>query len=472
MIAITVGRIFLAAYNKKYNQSHTAKSFFETVFFDLFFNHPKYMLWHTNSPFVQIKKGQKPHLLSEEERKEKLANLNAKIAAGDRDASVAIGFPASEAAEFATTSGLVSDLDMAVTESDVYYSWIGAGLAIGVSGGYCIFFTEPDLLLHLYDGWQIYRRFLNDPTLDKLAPNKINSWNGQWLWFRCSKKFRPAIDSENVDFGYLDNLQVFKKETKGDILIDTVNWSRLFFNLSRTLGDRTLTGYVFSLGQTNKTIGFFPFYFHQARSLIYFYRKLFGENAAVTDSRAYENMFGIHLNRACELGAIGLQALQPRDLKTYFHQGKIPNLKKTPVPSPKKGETPEQLSDRRQKTSDKDYEKLILFRTFKTWLVAMLTKNKEEMLDYTRNVARAFHAYRSEGGVKAGHKNLIEKEVLAAGSRKKFIDALSRLVADIDPGHLETILDLKKRVHLMTPEDFGYFAVLLRFDYAYEERNM
>ncbi len=48
MIAITTGRIFLTAYNKKHNRSYTAKSFFETIFFDLFFNHPKYMLWHTN----------------------------------------------------------------------------------------------------------------------------------------------------------------------------------------------------------------------------------------------------------------------------------------------------------------------------------------------------------------------------------------------------------------------------------------
>jgi hypothetical protein len=471
MIAITVGQNFLKAYNLKYQQSHTAKSFFETVFFDMFFNHPKYMLWHTNSPFVQMKKGQKPFLLSEEERKEKLANLTEKIAAGDRDASVAIGFPASEAAEFATTSGLVSDLEMAVTETDVYYSWIGAGLGIGVSGGYCIFFTEPDLLLLLYEGWHIYRKFLNDSTLDKLAPNKINSWNGQWLSFRCSKKFRQSGDEGSVDFGYLDQLQVFTKNAKGDILIDPVKWSRLFFNLSRTLEDRTLMGYVFSMGQTNKTIGFFPFYFHQARNLIYYYRKLFGENAAIRDSRAYENMFGTHFNRACELGAIGLQALQPMDLKSYFRQGKIPNFKKAPEPSPKKEETPDQFSDRRQKASDKDYEKIILFRTFKTWLVAMLTKNKEEMLDYTREIAQALHAYRSKGG-KTVHKSLIEKELLAAGSKKKFIDALARMVTDIDPSYLETIRDLKKLVHLMTAEDFGYFSVLLRFDYAYEERNI
>ena len=471
MIAITVGRIFLQAYNRKYHRSYTAKTFFETVFFDLFFNHPKYMLWHTNSPFVQMKKGQKPHLLSKEERQEKLANLTGKIASGDRDASVAIGFPASEAAEFATTSGLVSDLDTAVTEADVYCSWIGAGLAVGLSGGYCIYFTEPELLLHLYEGWQIYRRFLNDPTLGKLAPNKINSWNGQWLSFRCGKQFRRSGHNGSVDFGALDQLQVFTKNAGGDILIYPVSWSRLFFNLSHTLGDRTLTGYVFSLGQTNKTIGFFPFYFHQAKTLIQYYKKLFGENAAVRDSRAYETLFGIHFKRACELGAIGLHALQPRDLKTYYYQGRIPNLKKTPVPSPKKGESPEQFSERRQKAAEKDYEKLILFRTFKTWLVAMLTKNKEEMLDYTGKVARALHDYRSRGG-KTGHKNLIEKELLAAGTRKKFIDALARMVADIDPGHLDTLLDLKKRVHLMTPEDFGYFAVLLRFDYAYEERNL
>ncbi len=87
------------------------------------------MLWHTNSPFVQNEKRAKPHLLTEEERQEKLNNLAGKITAGDRDASVAIGFPASEVKEFATTSGLVSDIDQSADEEDVYLSWIAAGLA-------------------------------------------------------------------------------------------------------------------------------------------------------------------------------------------------------------------------------------------------------------------------------------------------------------------------------------------------------
>src|SRR5699024_8768364 len=53
MITTLVGRTFLKAYNEKYNKNYSAKEFFEEVYFELFFNHPKYMQWVTNSPFVQ-----------------------------------------------------------------------------------------------------------------------------------------------------------------------------------------------------------------------------------------------------------------------------------------------------------------------------------------------------------------------------------------------------------------------------------
>src|SRR5690554_6516685 len=110
MITTLVGKTFLKAYNEKYNQNYSAKDFFENVYFELFFNHPKYMQWVTNSPFVQMKKGQKPHLLSIDERLEKLENLYSKIEIDIPDASFAIGFPASETKGFASTSGLVSDI--------------------------------------------------------------------------------------------------------------------------------------------------------------------------------------------------------------------------------------------------------------------------------------------------------------------------------------------------------------------------
>ena len=68
MIAATVGRTFLNAWNDKYQKEYSAKEFFEKEYFSLFFDHPKYMQWVTNSPFVQMKKGQKPEFLTHDKR--------------------------------------------------------------------------------------------------------------------------------------------------------------------------------------------------------------------------------------------------------------------------------------------------------------------------------------------------------------------------------------------------------------------
>jgi hypothetical protein len=465
MISINVGRIFLKAFNEKNNKTYSSKEFFEKIFFNLFFNHSKYMIWPTNSPFVQMKKGQKVHLLSEEERHDKLNEFFVKAKTETPDSSFAIGFPASELKEFATTSGLVSDLGIPADESDIYYSWIGSGLGIGVSGGVCIFFTEPAILFNIFKGWYVYRDFLNHESLDKLPPNKINSWNAQWLNYDYSKKYK-----KNFDFASLDNLQFFKREENGDVVIETIKWSRLFFNISRQFSDQTLIGYVYSLGQTNKTLGFFPFHFKQAQTIKHFYKLLFGENNAIRDSAAYEDIYGVHIKRACELGAIGLHALQPKGLKQYFAEGKKPDFKKTKV-TKKRGEDENAYKIRNEKASLKDKGKVILFRTYKTWLVAMITKNKEEMIDYTKDIAIALHSYRANT-TKTVAKNLIEKELLVAKSKKKFIDALVEIVKDTQKEYLEAFKELKNRVHLMTSEDFGYFVVLLRFDYAYEERNI
>ncbi len=465
MISINVGRIFLKTFNEKNNKSYSSKEFFEKIFFIFFFNHSNYMIWPTNSPFVQMKKGQKVHLLSEEERRDKLNEFFVKAKTETPDSSFAIGFPASELKEFATTSGLVSDLDIPADESDIYYSWIGSGLGIGVSGGVCIFFTEPEILLKIYEGWYVYRHFLNDETLEKFAPNKINSWNGQWLNYVYSKKYK-----ENFDFTSLTNQQVFKQEESGTIVIETIKWSKLFFNISRQFPDQTFIGYVYSLGQTNKTLGFFPFHFKQAQTIKHFYKLLFGENNAIRDSAAYEDIYGTHIKSACELGVIGLHALQPKGLKQYFAEGKKPDFKKPKV-TQKRGEDENTYKIREEKASLKDKEKVILFRTYKTWLVAMITKNKEEMIDYTQDIAIALHSYRAKD-TKTVAKNLIEKELLVAKSRKKFIDALVEIVKNTEKVHLEAFKELKNRVHLMTSEDFGYFVVLLRFDYAYEERNI
>jgi hypothetical protein len=465
MITVNIGRTFLKAYNRKYEKELTAKEFFEKEYFELFFNHSKYMQWPTNSPFVQMKKGQKPHLISEDERKEKLNNLHSKIEEGEKDASIAIGFPASESKEFATTSGLITDLDLEFKDEEIYLSWIGSGLSVGVAGGLSILFDHPDILLQTYKGWQVYRQFLNDPVLEKLAGNKITSWNGQWLSYAFSKNYRDFFD-----YASLENLGFFKTD-KTDILIDTVKWSRLFFNLSRQFPNKFYTGYIFSFGQTNKTLGFFPFKFQEARKIITFYKILFGENAVLKDSRYYENMYGIHIKRACELGAIGIQALEPEGLRKYFDKDKMPNLKKSKI-TRKKGQSNEEFQSVLEDAEKKDYEnKIIPFRIYKTWLLAMISKNKEEMSDYTQEIAKAIYEYRATD--KKGSKkraNIVQNQLFASKTKKGFLEALTDIISEVEENQLEIYKELRDRLHMMNNEDFGYFVVLLKFDYAYRER--
>lgn len=455
MIAATIGKTFLKTFNEKTGKNYSAKEFFEKEYFECFYNHPKYMQWVTNSPFVQMKAGQKPELLNTNERIEKLNDLHKKIDDGECDASIAIGFPASEVKEFATTSGLVTDIDTAIEKEDIYFSWIGGGLGVGIAGGYSIYFDEPEILYDLYKGWHVYRNFLNDSSLNSMRGNQINTWNGQWLSFAYNKYFR-----DDFDFTHFQNRNAISVSDKL-IEVNTINWSELFFELSNKFFSKTITGYVYSLGQTNKTLGFYPFHFEKANTLKKYYTTLFGEQAAINKAKDYESLFGIHIKRACELGSIGLQALEPKDLRKYF--GNESNLK---LLKPKPGNDEE----KNNKALQKDYENIITYRTYKTWLLAMITKNKEESLEYTAEVAKALHGYRDKAS-RMDRKNLIDKELLSAKSKKQFLDALVTIVKEVEQESLQVFKTLRDKVHLMTAEDFGYFVVLLKFDYAYAERE-
>jgi len=90
------------------------------------------------------------------------------------------------------------------------------------------------------------------------------------------------------------------------------------------LSDEIVIAYVYSLGQTNKTIGFIPF--SVPAGAIYFehLQKIVWRNDALSQKNDYENLFGIHIKRACELGTIGLQALEPKGLREFLIRPKCP----------------------------------------------------------------------------------------------------------------------------------------------------
>ncbi|MFI3263251.1 MAG: hypothetical protein R3Y26_10155 [Rikenellaceae bacterium] len=452
MYTVTIGRTFLKGYNQRYNKEYSAKDFFEKEYFELFFNNSKYMQWATNSPFVQMKTGQKVEKLTSIERHEKLTDFHEKVSSGEKDASIAIGFAASDLKEFATTSGQVTDIDISTSEEDVYLSWIGGGLSLGVSGGYALLFNNEQILHDTYIGWQVYRDLLNDRTLDLLRPNQITTWNGQWLNFMYSRYY-----TEDFDFNTLNNFDIFKVDTKV-IEVKTVLWSKVYFNISRKSNDDSIIGYIYSLGQMNKTLGFFPFLLTKARNIFSFYRRLFGESEVINNAKVYEELFGVHIVRACELGSFGLKALEPKMLNKYY--GNEKSLKFT-----KPGKSDD------DGTKQKIELETITYRTYKTWLLAMITKNKEESLEYSLEIAGALHSYRNNAK-KTDRINLIKNDILGTKSKKVFLDALTKVVEDlrsdgVEKSIIEQFKQLRDRVYLMNNEDFGYFVVLLKFDFSY-----
>ena len=464
MYTSVVGRTFLKEYNSRNGTEYSAKELFDKEIFEQIFNHAKYLLWAGNSPFVQGLSSKKPFFESAE-RLENLEKLHEKISSGERDASIALGFPASDNKGYATTSGQVTDLEMPSKDDDVYLSWIGGTLGLGVAGGYTILFDDPVITYATFEGWRYYRRFLNDPLFEQLPPYKLNTWNGQWLAYRFDDEF-----DERFNFMTLEKEGIFNTSEKG-IEFNIVTWSKLFFSLSNYLEIESATAYIFTLGQTNKTVGFIPFRFQSGRSLIATYQKLFGEDEyRIRRTSQFEAFFGIHIKRACEMGSIGLHALRPESLNNYFGDSK--NLRfYSPKTDRKKGESEEAFRDRLEKETAKSKATIISYQTYKTWLVAMLSKNKTDISEYSRDIAQALVRYRF-GGRKNDRKTLLESNFFKT-NKNEMLKALDTIVSDetVENDIVEKLNGLRDQVHFLSKEDFTYFVLLLKFDYAYAERN-
>ncbi len=428
MITATIGKIFLEAYNKKHSTNYDAKSFFVDVYHPLFFDSNKYLQWVTNSPFVQMKKGQKVETLTSNERKEKLQEFIAKVdVSKSPDSSIAPGFPASEEKEFATTSGQVTNLDISVSKEDYYLSWIGSSLGIGLQGGLSILFSNPEILLDVFEGWKLYRKALDET--DKLAGNKVNTWNGQWLAHRYDKGNYYA---EQPMAGF----NPFETSKEGMMSIATQTWTKLLIGIARQFSFPKMMGYVYRFDKTNTTLGFIPFNLEHIRRPIELYQRLFGED----EGRKAEELWGTEkgLRACCQKGAIGIEAMQPKGLKQYM------------------------TADKGVKLPKYDEKQIISFHTYQIWLLAML--NNQEMWDKSLEFAKALKSY-AESGKKGRTTNSRQiDEVLGATNKRSFMEALSNIASDI--AGIESIQDIAMTVNSMPTDNVPYFLTLVRFHAA------
>jgi len=422
MIAANIGKIFLDAYNEKHKSNYSAKQFFIEKYFELFFNHEKYLQWVTNSPFVQgIKKGVSPTAL---ERKTKLDTLVDKVSKNDADASIAIGFPSLDLS--ASTSGQITSMKLPLNEEDVYLSWIGSGFGVGVQSGLSLLFFDKRILMDIYEGWYLYRDYLN--KTNELRGNQINTWNGQWIAYRYDKRlFNLANPTASfAGFGTMKD---------GGMEVTTQSWTKVMIGIARTYPDTNLTAYIYSLGQTNITVGFIPFELHRIRQPYDLYEKYFN-----VKSELAEQLFGTELGftKACQMGAIGINALEPKGFRNSLVKGIIP------------------------KFNLMDDEKTINFYIYQIWLLAML--NNEQLWDKSLQIAKILNDYSLSDKNAKKVKSQVVNNLLVSVNKKQFIEGLTSIVKGTD--NSELLISIAEIVHSMPIDNVPYFLTLIRFQYA------
>ena len=426
MITAAVGKMFLDAYNEKYGTNYGAKTFFVEVYHPLFFDSNKYLQWVSNSPFVQMKKGQEVETLTIDERKEKLQDFMTKVEETSKpDASIAPGFPASEIKDFSTTSGQVTDLDMLTEKEGFFLSWIGSSLGIGLQGGLSILFTEPEILMDLFDGWRLYRTMLNEN--DSLKGNQVNTWNGQWLAHRYDK---GNFYQEKPMAGFSPF-----ETTKEGMSVVIQSWTKVLIGIAIHFDRPKMMGYVYNLGKTNTTIGFIPFNLEHIRKPIQLYAQLFGAEEGKNAERLWGTEIGFRA--CCQKGAIGIEAMQPKGLRKYMDGTKMPK----------------KVQDENQK---------ITFNTYLIWILSML--NNQDLWSKSMGFAKALLDYSKSGKSSKTVNSQKVNNILAATSKKTFISALTEIVGDSE--EREQIVELAEFVNSMPTDNVPYFLTLLRFCFA------
>lgn len=431
-----IGQRFVALYNKKRNTQYTAKTFFNEILYPIFLDDEKLLVYVTNSPFVQ-QIGDKQSWLSMSSvvrRKLQKDEFDRKIAEEEIDGSFCVGFQAKDSksgGELNTTTGQLTSLNIHWENDDKYSSWIGACLGIGVGGGQSILIDNEDILWAIYEGWSVYRSFVQQT---EGIDNKIDTWNGVWLNYRLSDSYNPE---------HPEDFFPVQIDTDGKAKMERPSWVQLLFSLSFTLNVERLPIYVYQFSQMNTTYGFIQVYLTPVKRVFHLYSILFPNDGIRPTKFAelYKTEWGFA--HVCRSGTIGLKQIEPKDLRKYFS-----GAEKTP--------------------STKEYEKSQFnFQMYYTWIIAML--NNKEFLDLAEQTARALHTYVAGGQRSKNTRSNEVDAVVNAKSRKSFADALSKLVEE-DNSIAKELNNALNAVQLdIAPDNLLYFISLVKFKYALPE---
>ncbi|MDJ1496933.1 hypothetical protein QNI19_28615 [Cytophagaceae bacterium DM2B3-1] len=433
-----IGKKFIKIYNEKEQTSLTAGEFFEQFFFPLFFEDDSHLLHVGNSPFFQkpkdedvIKRGGKALA--------QLNNLQENIRNDEPNMAIYVGFAAKDLQ--GTTSGQLTSINFQIDEEEMYASWIGEALAIGVSGGFVMLIDDNQIITALFEGWQFYRDYLKQTP--NVKDKQIETWNGQWLCHRLGKKYNLEDPSEGF--------QIDTTEVQGRVAIPTKEWSKVVFALAKKYPSRVITAYCYNLSQTNTTLGFINLYLPEVSEMYHLRDKLFlnEKNTILNDGQIQKLETFYNFRSACKLGTIGLKALEPDKLRTYMPRG-----------------TADYAQGKDFKFSNE--QSYLDYQIYKLWILAML--NKTELLQLASNVAQALITYEKQDN-QANRGKTTErqeaKEVKEAKNIREFIEGLTNILAKTS-GNTDTFKIVVEQVLKMPSDNFPLFATLIRFEYQYQ----
>ncbi|MEL6132794.1 MAG: hypothetical protein AAFR59_05450, partial [Bacteroidota bacterium] len=261
--------------------------------------------------------------------------------------------------------------------------------------------------------------------------------------YRCAR-YNPRKFHAEAPLANFDPFDV----KPGVMELRTQSWVKVVFGLARKFPESSLTAYAFSLGQTNKTLGFIPISLPKIRKPIQLYKVLFGDNAYFDHAEIIEDIFaeknGFQL--ACQRGAIGTSALEPKFIRdlTYKHNPKI-------------------------KYNPEDSHQVVSFQTYIIWIIAML--DKKELLPFSQQMARALLAHSQSGTRgKTTQKRAVEK-LLESKSADTFLQELLPIVDTASVEQATLLQELIAYVHAFSHESFKRFLILLKLAYTIQQKQ-
>lgn len=458
-----IGKKFLAAWNLREGKNLTARQFFDDELFPVFFEDERHLMHVHGSAFFQ-KVAEKDLTTGKSAAQIRRDNLHNSIAAKRLSGSIFVGYAAEEVTS--TTSGQVTvmpgksleitDSDrslfpeprmpttLVIEEEEIYASWIGEGLAAGVGGGFYLLIDREDLLWGIFEGWNVYRKYLNQTP--NVKGRQIETWNGQWLahW----------LDGKGVDDLKIEPDKKIDQKTKSEYwAVPTLEWTKLILSLCRRFSGEIMTVYAYNLSQTNTTLGFLNLNLPEVHRLYELRDKIFinQPESALTYQQIAELEPNFSFKSACKFGVIGLRTLEPDKLREYLPQN-----------DPKKNKDLNLTKE----------ESLKQFHIFKLWIYAML--NKTELLELAGNLADILVKFENSGGDRGKTKeDRLSDQARSATNLRVFADKwgeiLSRIpeLSDMPENAAETIrLTIHHAVKLPS-DNFPLFVALMRFEYSY-----